>query len=252
MSRPLALLLLLLTAPALFAPARAATLSSDLSSREIAIRSNFNGTSLLLFGSKNTGLKEGPVDIIAVVHGPEQPMTIYRKQRVAGIWVNSRPVRFHNVPGFYAVASNRRLADIAGAEYLRRENIGPDNLVLLSVEDVSPDELKGLREAVIENRTRAGLYEISEDAVTFPSGDLFRADIFFPARVPVGDYRVIVRMFRGGKEIGRTTTILTVGKQGLEQWLYNTAHQRPFAYGLAAVLLAVAAGWAAAAIFRRR
>ncbi|MGE0667392.1 MAG: TIGR02186 family protein [Sphingomonadales bacterium] len=243
----LVLLVLLLPAPAF-----AATLSSDLSSREIAIRSNFNGTSLLLFGSKNTGPKEGPVDIIAVVHGPEQPMTIYRKQRVAGIWVNSRPVRFHNVPGFYVVASNRRLADIAGAEYLRRENIGPDNLVLLSVQDVSPEELKGLRQAVVENRAQAGLYAVREDAVTFPSGDLFRADIFFPARVPVGDYRVLVRMFRGGKEIGRTTTILTVGKQGLEQWIYNTAHQRPLAYGLAAVLLAVAAGWTAAAVFRRR
>lgn len=249
MTRLLLLLLLLLLAPA---PGFAATLSSDLSSREIAIRSNFNGTSLLLFGSKNTGPKEGPVDIIAVVHGPEQPMTIYRKERVAGIWVNSRPVRFHNVPGFYAVASNRRLADIAGAEYLRRENIGPDNLVLLSVEDVAPEELQGLRKAIVENRAGAGLYEIQENAVTFPSGDLFRADIFFPARVPVGDYRVIVRMFRGGKEIGRTTSILTVGKQGLEQWLYNVAHQQPFAYGLAAIVLAVAAGWTAAAIFRRR
>jgi uncharacterized protein (TIGR02186 family) len=242
-----ALLLALLPGAAL-----AATLSSDLSSRDIAIRSNFNGTSLLLFGSKNTGPREGPVDIIAVVHGPEQPMTIYRKQRVAGIWVNSRPVRFHNVPGFYAVASNRRLADIAGAGYLRQENIGPDNLVLLSVEDVSVGELRDLRRAIVDNRTQAGLYEIREDAVTFPSGDLFRADIYFPARVPVGDYRVIVRMFRGGKEIGRTTTILTVGKQGLEQWLYTVAHGQPLAYGLSAVVLAVIAGWAAAAVFRSR
>jgi hypothetical protein len=30
------------------------------------------------------------------------------------------------------------------------------------------------------------------------------------------------------------------------------AHQEPFAYGLAAIVLAVAAGWTAAAIFRRR
>ncbi len=239
---------------ALLLPAAAwgASLSSDLSSNRIAITSNFNGTSLLLYGSKNTSLKDGPVDIIAVVHGPEQPMTIYRKQRVAGIWVNSRPVRFHNVPGFYAVASNRRLADIAGAGYLRRENIGPENLVLLSVEDVGVGELQDLRRAVVENRTRAGLYEIREDAVTFPSGDLFRADIFFPARVPVGDYRVIVRMFRGGKEIGRTTSVLTVGKQGLEQWVYNMSRQQPLTYGLAAVLMALAAGWGAAAAFRRR
>lgn len=247
MRRLLVLLLLLLPAQTW-----AATLSSDLSSREIAIRSNFNGISLLLFGSKNTNLKEGPVDIIAVVHGPEQPMTIYRKMRAAGIWVNSRPVRFHNVPGFYAVASNRRLADIAGAEYLRRENIGPDNLVLLSVEDVSVGELQQLRKAIVADRMAAGLYETQESAVTFPSGDLFRANIYFPARVPVGDYRVIVRMFRGGKEIGRTSSILTVGKQGLEQWIYTVARQRPFAYGLAAIVLAVTAGWTAAAAFRRR
>jgi uncharacterized protein (TIGR02186 family) len=226
MKRLLALLMVLLLPSA----AGAATLSSDLSSREIAIRSNFNGTSLLLFGSKNTSLKEGPVDIIAVVHGPEQPMTIYRKVRMAGVWVNSRPVRFHNVPGFYAVASNRRLTDIAGAEYLRRENIGPDNLVLLSVEDVSVGELQALRKAIVANRTSAGLYETRQDAVTFPSGDLFR----------------------GGKEIGRTSTILTVGKQGLEQWLYTVSRDRPFAYGLAAILLAVTAGWTAAAVFRRR
>lgn len=244
--------LVLLAGLLLPAMAGAATLSSDLSSRDIAIRSNFNGTSLLLFGSKNTNLKEGPVDIIAVVHGPEQPMTIYRKVRMAGIWVNSRPVRFHNVPGFYAVASNRRLADIAGAEYLRRENIGPDNLVLLSVEDVGVGELQALRRAIVANRTSAGLYETQQDAVTFPSGDLFRANIYFPARVPVGDYRVIVRMFRGGKEIGRTSSILTVGKQGLEQWLYTVSRERPFAYGLAAILLAVTAGWTAAAMFRRR
>ncbi|MBI1179846.1 MAG: hypothetical protein GC201_04760, partial [Alphaproteobacteria bacterium] len=100
-----ALLIAIALAGAALAPwvARAASLATDLSSRQIAITSSFNGTSLLLFGSKNGGRAEGPVDIIAVVHGPEQPMTIYRKERVAGIWVNSDPVRFHNVPGFYAV-----------------------------------------------------------------------------------------------------------------------------------------------------
>lgn len=248
MIRWLAVLLLMLSP----APALAVSLATDLSSREIAITSSFNGTSLLLFGSKNAGRGAGDVDIIAVVHGPEQPMTIYRKQRVAGIWVNSRPVRFHNVPGFYAIASNRPLEEIADADYLRRENIGPTNLVLLSVEDVGLDELADLRRAIVDDRRRAGMYIAENGAVTFPAGDLFRANIFFPARVPVGDYRVIVRMMRDGREIGRTTTVVTVGKQGLEQWIYTTAHSQPLAYGLAAILIAVAAGWTAALVFRPR
>jgi uncharacterized protein (TIGR02186 family) len=230
----------------------AASLATDLSSREIAITSSFSGTSLLLFGSRNGGRLEGPVDVIAVVHGPEQPMTIYRKERKAGIWVNSDPVSFHNVPGFYAVASNRPLTDIVGADYLRRENIGPENLVLVSVEDVSVEKLTELRRAIIADRSRMGLYEMEQDGVTFPDGDLFRADIFFPAQVPVGDYRVIVRMFRDGEEIGRSSSIITVGKQGLEQWIYNVAQHQSLLYGIAAVLIAVAAGWIASVVFRRR
>ncbi|MBI1180309.1 MAG: hypothetical protein GC201_07100, partial [Alphaproteobacteria bacterium] len=162
------------------------------------------------------------------------------------------PVRFHNVPGFYAVASNRKLSDIVSADYLRRQNIGPDNLVLLSVEDVSVDRLADLRKAIVADRLRAGLYTVNEHAVTFPQGDLFRADIYFPAQVPVGDYRVIVRMFRNGREIGRSSSIITVGKEGLEQWVFTVAQQHGVLYGLAAVLIAVAAGWAAAAVFRAR
>jgi uncharacterized protein (TIGR02186 family) len=248
MARLALLLLVLLAAP----PAGAASLSADLSTRQIAITSSFNGTSLLLFGSRNAGRGDRPVDIVAVVHGPEQPMTIYRKLRVAGIWVNSRPVRFHNVPGFYAVLANRPLGEIAAPEYLRRENIGAENLVLLSVEDTEPAELAELRRAIIDNRRQAGMYLYRPDAVGFPAGDLFRAEIFFPARVPVGDYRVIVRMLRDGREIGRTTSIVTVGKEGLEQWVYDVAHRRPLLYGLGAILLALAAGWAAAFAFRAR
>ncbi len=230
----------------------AASMATDLSDHEIAITSNFSGTDLLLFGARGEHAPSDDFDVIAVIHGPEVPMKIWRKQRVAGIWVNSTPVTFENVPGYYAVASNRPLDAITTPEYLRSQNIGFDNLVLISIEDVPVDEKVELRRAIIGNRQAAGLYIRSEDAVTFPAGALFRSDLHFPASVPTGDYQVIVRLFRDGIEVDRTSTVLTVGKKGLEQQLYSLAKNQSLAYGLGAVLLAMAAGWLAAAVFRQK
>ena len=232
--------------------ANAAELATDLSANEIAITSSFTGQDLLLFGTKGGDKAPDDLDIIVVVHGPEGPMRIWRKTQVAGIWVNSAPVSFENVPGYYALASNRPLTEITNPETLRQLNIGPANLVLLSTEDVSLDELAELRTALIEDRHAEGLYIQDETAVTFPEGSLFRTTIRFPANVPVGDYRVLVRLFQDGREIDQTTTVVTVGKRGLEQWVYNFAHDWPLAYGLMAVLLAVFAGWLASVVFRSR
>lgn len=245
--RRLVIILTALLAP-LCVPASAEDLATDLSDHEIAITSSFAGTSLLLFGTR--GAEPDGVDIIVAVRGPETPMKVWRKQRVAGIWINSEPVTFANVPGYYAVASNRPLNEITTADYLRANNIGPENLVLLSVENISITEARELRTAIIDNRSDAGLYQTDAGAVTFPPGGLFRTDIVFPANVPVGNYRILVLLMRDGIELDRTSTILGIGKQGLEQQIYSFAYERPALYGLIAIALAVVAGWTAAMVFR--
>ena len=57
----------------------------------IAIGGGFTGASVVLFGAT-----DGPGDIIAVVRGPEREMTVWRKGKVAGIWVNAESVTFTN------------------------------------------------------------------------------------------------------------------------------------------------------------
>src|SRR3982750_4544468 len=96
---PLVAALLLLLAPA---TARADEVVADLSSHLIAITTGFTGASVVLFGAT-----EGRGDIITVVRGPEREMTVWRKGKVAGIWVNAEAVVFGNVPSFYAVAASR-------------------------------------------------------------------------------------------------------------------------------------------------
>jgi uncharacterized protein (TIGR02186 family) len=233
-------------------------LATDLSEHEIAITSDFNGKDLLLFGTTGDPVLSGvsgpapEIDVIIVVHGPEVPMKIWRRERVAGIWVNSQPVQFDNVPGYYAVAANRPLADITTEPYLRSNNIGADNLVLISVEDVPVEEKAELRKAILGNRGDAGLYTLNEAAITFPDGRLFRSAIHFPANVPVGDYQVIVRLFINGLEIDRSYSVVPVGKSGMGRQIYAMAQNQSLLYGIAAVFIAILAGWLAAVVFRQK
>src|SRR5437764_3846541 len=99
MSRRSGLALLLFAALACTGgPARADGVVADLSSHLIAITTGFTGASVVLFGAT-----EGRGDIIAVVRGPEREMTVWRKGKVAGIWVKDRKSTRLNQSPMYLV-----------------------------------------------------------------------------------------------------------------------------------------------------
>ena len=75
-----------------------------------------------------------------MVRGPIDSVSVRRKRRFAGIWLNPDRVDFHGVPTFYAVASSKPLNEIiSGAQ--TREEIGIDTLQLVTADT---DEDAGL------------------------------------------------------------------------------------------------------------
>lgn len=237
-------------------PAPAAELVSDISEHSIAITSSFQGTDLLVFGAVSANaaapeLKTGADDVVVVVRGPATPVIVRRKARVAGIWMNRAEMRFDAVPGYYAVAASTPLADIAAPAVLRRHRIGLDHLNLPIAERAAERDAAPFRRAVVRRRQENDLFHEVPGGVRFLGGTLFRADLRFPASVPVGDYRVEVYLFRDGKVVHRQSAPLSIDKSGIERQLFVLAREAPVFYGLGAVAVAVAAGWIGAALFRR-
>ena len=221
-----------------------APLVTDLSNHRVAISSSFTGTQLLVFGAV-----DAPGEIVVVVRGPAAPLTVRRTERVAGIWLNRRAVQFESVPAYYAVAANRPLEEIASASLLGRLQIGTQNIRLAA--DVGEDQAAPFREAILRNKETEGLFESQTLPVTVLGNRLFRAIFDLPSTVPVGTYRAEVYLIRDDRVVAAQATPLFVDKQGFEQEVYDFAHTQPLAYGLVAVLLAVAAGWTASLLFRR-
>ena len=104
---------------------------SDVSTREISIQSNFTGIEIVLFGaidfSRAPSPDEGPYDVVMIVRGPNRRV-VWRKERVAGIWVNSKSKTFPSVPGFYAVLASRPLRAVAPDATLQKLGIGFYNI----------------------------------------------------------------------------------------------------------------------------
>ena len=216
----------------------AASLVADLSNHLIAITTGFTGTDVLLFGAK-----EGEGDVVVIVRGPTSNISVRKKSRVAGIWMNTDRVTFSNVPSFYAVASSAPLADIAPPTLLARHQIGFNQLKVQAPATVDPDRMRDFRAALIRRQQRAGLFMREAGEVSFLGNTLFRTNVYFPANVPVGVYLVEVLLLQNGNVTGAQTTPLIISKVGFGAELFDFAHQRAAIYGLIAILISLVAGW---------
>ncbi|MGD9501721.1 MAG: TIGR02186 family protein [Methyloceanibacter sp.] len=227
---------------------------SELSTREISIQSNFTGIEILLYGSidfSQTAIPEtGTYDVIMVVRSPAEPLVARRKERVAGIWINSPGKVFASVPGFYAALSTRPLRAITSDETLKMLGIGFGNLDLGRVTRGDSDE-ETFRSAVIRLKEKQGLFREVDDGVKFVGRSLFRGTVALPVNVPTGRYTTDIYLFRDGEVVSRDQSTLEVTKAGFEGLIHHFAFAYPFLYGLIAVLLAGLAGLAGWYAFRR-
>jgi uncharacterized protein (TIGR02186 family) len=235
------------------------SLEADVSARNIAITSNFNGTEIVVFGavdgSQQPSAESGYYDLIIVVEGVPSRMVVRRKSNVAGLWLNTSSVIFDNVPSYYAVASNRPIDEIATEDFRALHGIGLQHLRFTPAvgqsQPLSNEDLKKYRDAVVRLKRASRLYVEDQFGAGFTGKSLFRARVVLPANVTVGPFVTHVYLFREEKFLSKVSVRHTLGREGLEWYLHAFAYRLPTLYGLTTVLIAVGAGLAASTAFRK-
>ncbi len=234
-------------------PTLAQDLVSGISQDQVEITSSYAGTSITVFGAiegtDNTPSTQN--DVVVVIRGPTTDMTVRRKARIAGIWINRDQMKLYGMPGFYFIASSRALDKIASLQTLDRYQIGLQSLKPLAMATHFAKKGEPYRVAAIDERAREGLYQQSE-SVEFLSYSLFRVHVPIPATVPRGEYTVEAYLFRDGTVTSAQSTPLYIDQQGLERRLYRFAHTSPLTYGVSAVVMAMFLGWASSFLVRQQ
>jgi uncharacterized protein (TIGR02186 family) len=223
---------------------------AGLSQNTVAITANFDGTEILIFGAvkRAAPAPEGALQIIVTVEGPAQEVTVRRKARRFGIWINTDAVVVDSAPSFYAVATSAPWDKvISDTEDLRWKISVPRAIrsVGASVSD-SPT----FTEALIRIRATNGLYQSLPEAVSIAEQTLFSASVQLPANLIEGTSRARIFLTRDGRVVDAQVAEIEVQKTGIERWLYRLSQEQPLIYGILAILIAIAAGWAASAAFR--
>ena len=225
---------------------------AGLSQNRVAITANFDGSEILIYGAvkrETPTPTDSTLDMIITVEGPSVPLVIRRKEKLAGIWINGASVRIDSAPSFYTVATSGPLATIlSNTDDLRNKITIPQVIraVGISAEaSNSSDFVEALQRIRLQNDS----YRIAENSVQLVEETLFRTDVVLPANLTEGNYRVRMFLLRGGKVVDIQERLIGVRKAGLERFLFNLAHERPFLYGVISLLMAAVAGWAASAAF---
>jgi uncharacterized protein (TIGR02186 family) len=196
--------------------------------------------------------RQGGYDVIVVLEGPAQPLVLWRRARVFGVWVNAQSESFVNVPLSYSVATTRAPQDITNPDSYRRLSLGTAYIYLQPADRT--DDAVTIAEfttALRERKIATGLYSENVGGVQFLSQTLFRATLNLPPNVPVGTHKARAFLFRNGEFIKETSSNLAIVKAGFEQTVFRAAHNHSLLYGLFAVALAMLTGWMGRLIFRK-
>ena len=248
----LCLLLALSLSLAATLPGRAETVVAGLSQARVSITTDFAGSEILVFGAvkRTTPIPaDPPLHVIVTVAGPSLPVTVRKKDRRFGIWINTEAAEIDAAPSFYAVSTTAPLDQILTQTEDLRHHIST-GLAIRAVDATPTGRVDAFTDALIRIRSNEGLYQVHEGAVTLTEQTLFRAGVALPANLTEGAYRTRIFLTRAGMVIDAYETTIDVQKVGLERWVYTLAHERPLAYGLLSLAIAIAAGWGASAVFR--
>ncbi|MFV0300237.1 MAG: TIGR02186 family protein, partial [Paracoccus sp. (in: a-proteobacteria)] len=162
------------------APPAAEKVVAGLSRDAVSITTNFDGSDILIYGAvkrESPIPKDEALQVIVTVEGPSQPLTIWRKERKAGIWINAERVDVGAAPGFYAVATTGPLERILLPEWDERFRISIPLAMRAFAGPVEVADTVPFTQAMIRLRRQSGLYRLDEGSVTLTEETLFRANI---------------------------------------------------------------------------
>jgi len=234
-------------------PATAEEVVLGLSKDEVAITTSFNGSDVLIFGAvkRDKPIPDGdPLEVIVTISGPSEAVTVRRKEKRFGIWVNIDSVQIDKAPSFYAVATSAPLRDVLSDIEDLRYKISVPRAIRSVGAPMQIEDAAAFTQAIIRIRSNSDTYQLLENQVSVDAQTLFQTSIQLPAALTEGDYVTRIFLTRSGKVVSTYETSIDVRKVGMERWLYKLSRENSMLYGLMSLAIAIAAGWGAAAIFR--
>ena len=212
----------------------------------IEVSVGFNGSTIKIFGDRQNLNAE----VVIVVEGPRKDITIWKKERVGGAWINRYYTTFRDMPIYYNYASTVSLNDQKLKRFLTEREIGHKALFASAETKKSRniEDEKIFERAFLAQKQRDGVYFTKPAKVDFISDHLFRVSFDVPASAHTGNYKIRSLLIENGRITKEKVDILRVKQAGINALVVSIAKNRSITYALIVIFLALFSGWFASII----
>jgi len=219
---------------------------ADLSDNKINIDVGFNGAKLLFFG-----VIENEGDVVVSVTGPRKPISVIRKEKKMGIWLNADSKTFFDVPSYYYVAASKPLEDFNSNDIFNINQIGVNNLRFEGAEDKEVEEREIWKKGIIDTMIKLERYFPEQGNISISNNKLFKTELIFSSEIVDGEYLVDTLLLKEGSVIAAKRSFINVSKSGIGEKIYKMAYENGLNYGILTVLLALLFGFLVHETIRR-
>ncbi len=237
-----------LTISVFFSNANCWALTTQVTPQNVPITLFYHGAQISIQGQNASD-----TDLIVKISSEPSGAHMKFKGKAAGLfWMKMGDISFEHVPSAYLLYTSRNLDDILSEDQRIKEGIGFEAIkagttVESSAKDMDPDRWIG---EFIKFKQAEKLYQLEENAIIRQQGG-YQLNIDWPYQAAPGTYDVEVIAVREGSIVDKTVTSFTVERTGTVSKLSDLALNHAAIYGVIAILVAMAAGFAVGALFKK-
>lgn len=229
-----------------------AALTTEVTPQNVPVNLFYHGAKLTIKGESDTN-----DDLIIKISSLPVDTHMKFKGKAAGLfWMKMGDISFEHIPAVYLLATSRNTDNLLQKGERIKEGIGFESIkAKAKVEFSTPDmDRDQWIEEFVKFKKAEKLYRIQDGTITRTNGtggNEYQLDIDWPYQAGPGTYNIEVLAVRDGKVVDRTETSLKVARSGIVAKLSNLAFNQAAVYGIIAIVVAMAAGFAVGALFKK-
>lgn len=236
----------LLSAPAAMA------LTCSVTPDNIPITFGYHGAELTV-----SGRSASSDDLIVVITSEPADVALKYKEKIGGlVWMKKGTLEFKDAPGIYLLDSTADLNRILTESERNGNLLGYDALrTKIRIEDSAGNPADGKWfDEYLKFKKQEKVYDVREGSVVRQHGEKdngYEVKVAWPYQAPPGTYKVETLAVRDGRVIDRASTVFEVKSVGMVAFLSKMAFDQAALYGIIAIVIALVAGLAVGAIFKK-
>jgi uncharacterized protein (TIGR02186 family) len=213
--------------------------------RQVDITPGFAGADITAFGTVPAS-----GDLVIKVIGPQQEVALSRETRMGPFWVSGGKTEV-GAPSLLYIYATRPIESILPSAEQDRHGLRLEDVPVHLEPQLLGDSAADWRKAFFRLKENEHRYREDDHAIHMVGDRLFLTHIPLPGDLQVGTYRIETLLVRNGRVVERSSGQFEVRQVGIERWVWKTAHEQPWLFGVLFTLAAIALGFALNFVFNR-